>query len=154
MLVVKAKIKEVTQGYNVAADFADELENYTLVDPDVEKQNHPEYDPNHPEILHQWSKERANQKRLQAMSNGDNLIIDGTGTNAEKMVKYINDLQALGYEVTLLFVSVTLKTSLKRNAQRERTVPEHIVREKAEVITTSFEIVSRYADKVRVIDNN
>jgi len=26
MLVVKAKIKEVTQGYNVAADFADALD--------------------------------------------------------------------------------------------------------------------------------
>jgi len=30
MLVVKAKIKEVAQGYNVAGDFADELDKKTM----------------------------------------------------------------------------------------------------------------------------
>ena len=42
---------------------------------------------------------------------------------------------------------------LKRNAERERNVPEEIIYEKYETITTAFEIISSYAD-VRVINND
>jgi len=104
--------------------------------------------------LHEWSSMEAKKLMMSTMVEGKNLIIDGTGTNSEKMVKQIKDLQGMGYEVELLYVQVSLKTSLKRNAERERSVPESLVREKAELISVAFEITSRYADKVTVIDNN
>ena len=130
------------------------LETAVLVDPDKFKAEHPDYDPKNPSALHEWSSMEAKKLMMSTMVEGKNLIIDGTGTNSEKMVKQIKDLQGMGYEVELLYVQVSLKTSLKRNAERERSVPESLVREKAELISVAFEITSRYADKVTVIDNN
>jgi len=49
---------------------------------------------------------------------------------------------------------VSLATAIARNAARERSVPEQVIRDKAEVIATSFEIVGRYADEVIVIAND
>ena len=47
-----------------------------------------------------------------------------------------------------------LSTALERNAKRARTVPEHIVREKALDIATAFELVSAVADVTDVVDND
>lgn len=134
--------------------YKEEKQDSVNVDPDEIKENHPDYDPKNPQELHQWSKEVANKKRWRAMAEGKNLIIDGTGTNLEKMTKWIYDLQALDYEVTLVYVKVTLKTSLHRNAKRDRNVPEHVIREKAEYVTTSFQALKKIVDKVEVHDNN
>jgi len=51
-------------------------------------------------------------------------------------------------------VKVKLATALKRNASRERVVPEYIIREKNALIAHSIEIISGYADKVKVINND
>ena len=56
--------------------------------------------------------------------------------------------------VELFYVKCTLATSLKRNAARTRVVPEHILREKALDISTSFDIVAPFADNVNVINND
>ncbi|MGM0409122.1 MAG: zeta toxin family protein [Bacillota bacterium] len=142
------------KSYILNRDFETEVEEYVMVDPDLEKQQHPEYDPENPAAIHEWSKKQANKKRYNAIANDKNMIIDGTGTNSEKMVKRIVELQSAGYTTEVVYVQVSLQTSLKRNAQRPRTVPENIIREKAELISTSFEIISRYADEITVIDNN
>lgn len=130
------------------------LKDATLIDPDEILKEHKDYNPSNPQPLHEWSKQEAKKRMNRAMADGRNLVIDGTGTNAEKMVKWIKDLQAYGYEVILVFVKVSIKTSIQRNAARERNVPEWVIREKAEVISTSFEITSSYVDKVVVINND
>ena len=43
---------------------------------------------------------------------------------------------------------------MKRNSERERAVPESIIREKAEYIATSFESLSPIADVVEIYNNN
>lgn len=131
-----------------------DLENWTLIDPDEIKKEHADYDPNRPELIHEWSKREANARQARAVANGEDIIIDGTGTNAEKMVKWTRELQAAGYTVELLYVQVSLATALARNAARERTVPEDIVREKADLISTSFDITAAHVDTVTVVDAN
>ena len=70
------------------------------------------------------------------------------------MYKQITELQSNQYEVEILYVSVSLKTSLERNAKRERNVPEAIILEKFDTITYAFEILSKLSDKVTVISND
>ncbi len=130
-------------------------EGAMVIDPDAIKETHPDYDPKNPAALHDWSKRITDLAFSEALAAGEGFfVIDGTGTNAEKMVRKIKEAQAAGFETVLLYVQVSLRTSLARNAARARNVPEEIVREKAQDIATSFEIVSRYADSIRVIVND
>ena len=124
------------------------------IDPDEIKKEKMDYDPKRPDVHHEWSKREAKARMQRAMHEGVNLSIDGTGTNVEKMAHWIKELQCSGYTVTLCYVQVSLKTSLIRNASRERIVPEEIIREKAETISTAFELLSPLADNVRIINND
>jgi len=126
----------------------------TIIDPDAVKAAHPDYDPKNPTALHVWSKQVTDGMFNRALLNGGKWIVDGTGTNAEAMVAKIRRAQAAGFHTVLVYVQVSLATSLKRNATRTRVVPEHVVREKAEVIATSYEIVSRYVDEIKTIVND
>jgi len=128
--------------------------HYTI-DPDTHKQAHPDYDPKQPELLHAWSSQQAEKEFLAACATGEGLyIVDGTGTNSDKMVRRIRQAQSMGFVTRLVYVRVALKTAIYRNANRERVVPEEIVREKSLDITTSFDIVSSVVDVVQVIDND
>lgn len=127
---------------------------FVVIDPDLIKEEMPDYDPKHPEVHHEWSKNQALIRQESAINEGKNLIIDGTGTNVEKMYAQIKMLQAQGYSVTLLYVEVRLETAIARNASRPRVVPEEIIREKWEFVETSFEILSKIADEVVRIKND
>ena len=131
------------------------LTTHHVIDPDAHKARHPEYDPKQPELLHGWSSREAEKEFQGACAAGKGLfIVDGTGTNSDKMVRRIRQAQAMGFHCRLVYVRVTLATALERNAARERTVPESIVREKALDISTAYEIVSAVADSVVVYDND
>lgn len=127
---------------------------FTMIDPDAIKTEKSDYDPKNPSVYHEWSLLEATARTSHAIANGENLIIDGTGTNVESMYRKIKQLQAAGYNVTLLYVRVSLQTSLRRNAARERNVPENIIREKNESIATAFEILSAIVDQVKVVNND
>ncbi len=131
------------------------LDTHTVIDPDAFKAAHPDYDPKNPAALHAWSSNRAEQQFLGAIAAGEGLwIVDGTGTNSDKMVRRMRQAQAMGFSCRLVYVRVTLATALARNAARERIVPESIVCEKALDITTAFDIVSATADTITVVDND
>jgi predicted ABC-type ATPase len=130
------------------------LAEYVQIDPDLIKTEKSDYNPKKPEVYHEWSKKEAKIRTAKAIYNEQNLIIDGTGTNVEKMYKQIRELQSEGYIVELLYVSVSLETSLFRNAKRERNVPENIIFEKFETITYAYEILSKVANIARIINND
>ncbi len=130
------------------------INEYILIDPDEIKKEHPDYNPKDPQITHEWSKRIADLRTLEAIANNQNIIIDGTGTNVEKMYKKVSELKANGYEVTLLYVKVRLETAIKRNANRERVVPQEVILEKYDTITYAYEILSGIASKVKVVNND
>jgi predicted kinase len=127
---------------------------YKFIDPDLFKVEHPEYDPKNPGLVHEWSADQAEAAFEKALVTGGTFIVDGTGVNAERMVRRIEAAQSAGFFVELLYVTVSLKTALARNESRERTVDPSIVISKARDIGTSFKLVGPHADKVTVIDNN
>lgn len=125
-----------------------------LIDPDAIKAAHPQYDPKAPEMLHKWSKMVAEDQFAEALRHADrDHVLGGTGHNVEMLIRRMRRAKAAGFEVGLLYVAVSLETALERNAARERTIPEEIIREKAEGIYTAFELAAREADHVEMIWN-
>lgn len=127
---------------------------HEVIDCDLIKASLPGYDPKNPNACHELSNELAERAFFQALSTGGLYVIDSTGTNAEKMVRKMNQAKAMGFSVRLVYVKCSLATSIRRNAARTRTVPESIIRSKALDISTSFEIVATYADSITVVEND
>ena len=124
------------------------------LDCDSIKAEHPDYDPKNPSALHEWSRQELASRLYATMADRQDFLYDGTGASAERYVQYIRQAQDLGYTVTLCYVRCSLRTALERNANRERVVPEWVVRDRHSTIATSFEIVSTVADNIVVVDNN
>jgi len=55
------------------------------------------------------------------------LVIDGTGKDYKKIKEQADILKELGYDVGMIFVNTDRDTALKRNAQRERSLPPKAV---------------------------
>jgi predicted kinase len=130
------------------------LSTLPVVDCDKHKERHPDYDPKAPQLLHDWSKQEAKREMYARLGNSESFIIDGTGRDASRMIKDIQAVQGLGYRAVVVYVEVTLQTSLERNARRTRTVPEMVVREQHELIPVSYQLVSRYADEMITVNND
>jgi predicted kinase len=56
------------------------------------------------------------------------LIIDGTGDEVTKIKKKKDHAESLGYDCYMVFVNTSLEVALKRNADRDRTLPEDLVK--------------------------
>lgn len=134
---------------------ADMFPSHTHIDADAIKATHPDYDPRNAQDVHEWSMEIAYRMFDDALASHAGLwLIDGTGTNAENMVRRMTRAHDAGFRVQLVYVKCSLETSLRRAALRERVVPEFVIREKAASVATAFELIAPYADDVTVIDND
>jgi len=127
---------------------------HTFIDCDEIKKSHPDYNPAEAFKVHEWSKMEEEKVWLKALTTDGQFVLDGTGTNAEKMVRRINQAKAMGFETKLFYVTCTLETSIRRALKRVRQVPLEMIQEKALNIATSFEIVAKYVDTIQVVDNN
>ena len=130
-----------------------EFPTLPVVDCDSFKEAHPDYDPKNPAALHEWSSVQCTKEFFRRLGGNDSFVYDGTGTNAEKMVDWMLKAQSAGFRVHLVYVTCPLHTALQRNANRERNVPEFVVREKHEVVDTSYMICKGFADETSIIDN-
>ena len=129
--------------------------SHKIIDCDKFKVLHPDYDPKKPELVHAWSSNECAKAFEAAIDSGLGCyVIDGTGSNAEKLVYQIRRARRAGFVTRLVYVQCSLETSLQRNARRERTVPESVILDKAQLIQTSFDIVSQYVDLIEIIDND
>ena len=123
------------------------------LDADDYKQSHPDYDPKNPAALHEWSAAELRSAFHSTIASGESFVYDGTGSTAERYVSYIQQAHEMGYTVEVCYVRVPMGVALFRNARRERTVPEYVVREKHALVGTSFEIIAPHADTVTVVQN-
>ena len=55
------------------------------------------------------------------------MIIDGTGDEVTKIKEKKEHAEKLGYDCYMVFVNTSLEVALKRNAERDRTLPEDLV---------------------------
>ena len=83
------------------------------------------------------------------------LIIDGTGKDYDKIAKQATQLKQLGYDVHMIFVNTSLETALKRNAERERTVPRSVATKSWKTVQNNMGKFSQYfRQNFVVVDNN
>jgi len=141
------------KSYVLENEYSEFCKKATMIDPDSIKRERKDFDNNNPSIYHNWSCEVADQRIESYSDYGFDLIIDGTGTNFEAMLRKIALLKEKGYETELVYVKVSLETALKRNQERPRHVPEEIILKKATQIREAFNIVSNFIDKINVIIN-
>ena len=128
---------------------------HNVIDPDEVKKTLPGYDPKNPMTTHAESKAITDRMFADALDSGDGLhVVDGTGCKPEKMIKRIQRSRAAGFTVRLVYIECSLDNSLLRNSQRERLVPEHVIREKATQIEASYAAIKDYADSVRVVNTD
>ena len=131
-----------------------ELMDLPVVDADQFKAAHPDYDPKNPGALHIWSNEQAMDLYLTKLEGTDTFIYDGTGTNPERYVTMMRQSQRAGFATEIVYVEVTRATSIRRNNERERTIPEFIVNEQHDFLPSSIEIIFAEADSSRTINND
>lgn len=67
------------------------------------------------------------EKYAKALESLNDIIIDGTGAASKPLLKKKAELEALGYDTMMLMLYVSPMTSLKRNAERERSLLPQIV---------------------------
>ena len=131
-----------------------EYADLPMVDPDEVKKTLPGYDPLNPQIVHAESMKIAREMHLMMLAVGGSFVVDGTGTNVEKYLQWINEARELDYEVILFYVKVDTTTAMLRNSLRDRKVPEEVILEKAGIINQSTELIGSLCDEFIVLKND
>jgi tRNA uridine 5-carbamoylmethylation protein Kti12 len=57
------------------------------------------------------------------------LFIDGTSASPSSVYRRKGILESIGYDTSMVWIETSLETSLKRNQQRKRHVPEEFIKE-------------------------
>ena len=83
------------------------------------------------------------------------LIIDGTGKDADKILKQKAGLEELGYDTYMIFVNTSLDVALQRNAERSRSLqPAFVVKSWKEVQANIGAFSNMFRQGFIVVDNN
>lgn len=95
------------------------------------------------------------EKYAKALENLNDIIIDGTGAASKPLLKKKAELEALGYETMMVMIYVSPMTSLKRNANRERSLMPGIVLRTWRDINSNIETYEQaFGDNLVVINND
>lgn len=82
------------------------------------------------------------------------LVIDGTGKDADKMVRQRKELEDLGYDTAMIFVDTDLETSMLRNKERARKLPDAEVKTMwKEVQSNKKRFKSLFGKNFAIVDN-
>jgi len=95
------------------------------------------------------------EKETQALSNLENIIIDGTGAASRPLLKKKEDLEAMGYDTFMILLYVSPMTSLKRNAQRGRSLPTSAVLKSWEGVVKNIDVYKQvFGNNIIIINND
>jgi len=62
------------------------------------------------------------------------IIVDATGNSKEALLRTRKKALENGYDVLLIYVNTPLETALRRNAARDRKVPEEAIRDSYKIL--------------------
>ena len=83
------------------------------------------------------------------------LIIDGTGRDANRILRQKAKLEELGYDTYMIFVNTSLDIALQRNAERPRSLQEPIIVNRHKDVQAN---IGKFSNMFRagfiVVDNN
>ena len=82
---------------------------------------------------------RVTIRRMNDYINGKlGMLNDGTGKNYPKIEKMVKELRKEGYDCYMVFVNTDLKVALKRNSERDRVLPEKIVKDSWQAVQNNL----------------
>ena len=113
----------------------------------------PEEEPER-EKQRQRSKELVAKQQQSFADSGLGLLIYSTGRIYTTVKRIKDELEDKGYETTMVFVTTDLETALRRNKERERTLPDKLIHQNFEVIEQRLGEYQRMFNDVLVIDNS
>ena len=113
----------------------------------------PEEEPER-EKQRQRSKELVAKQQQSYADSGLGLLIDSTGRILETVRRIKDELEDKGYETTMVFVTTDLETALRRNKERERTLPDKLIHQNFEIIEQRLGEYQRMFNDVHIIDNS
>jgi dephospho-CoA kinase len=95
------------------------------------------------------------EKETQALSNLENIIIDGTGAASRPLLKKKEDLEVIGYDTFMILLYVSPMTSLKRNAERGRSLPTSAVLKSWEGVVKNIDLYRQaFGNNIVVLNND
>lgn len=127
---------------------------YVRIDSDLVKEHIPGYDPKNPHAVHRESTKVARELFHQAKENRQHIAYMGTGQDARYYKNLIKQLKKEGYVVHLVMAELDETTAIARANQRDRQVPEAIVRETNRKASQNFEEIAKEADSWVVYDTS
>ena len=82
----------------------------------------------------------ARRKMMKFQGRGDGVVVDGTGASLKQMQKLVDEFEAKGYDVSMIFVGTSLDVALARNrARKERSLLDIIVKKNHESVMNNKE---------------
>jgi len=107
------------------------------------------------EIVRQRAKDITVKKHANFVEGRLGMIIDGTGKDADKILKQKASLEELGYDTYMIFVNTSLDVALKRNAERPRSLAEpFVVKSWKDVQGNMGKFSNMFRAGFIVVDNN
>ena len=113
----------------------------------------PEEEPER-EKQRQRSKELVAKQQQSYTDSGLGLLIDSTGRVLGTIRRIKDHLEHNGYETTMIFVNTDLQTALRRNKERERTLPDKLIHNNFEIIKQNLGKFQRLFNDIHIINNS
>ena len=102
----------------------------------------------------QRSKELIAKQQQSYADSGLGLLIDSTGRILGTVRRIKDELEDKGYQTTMIFVNTDLQTALRRNKERERTLPDKLIHQNYEIIDQRLGEYQRMFNDVHIINNS
>ena len=113
----------------------------------------PEEEPER-EKQRQRSKELVAKQQQSYTDSGLGLLIDSTGRTYSKIENTKNELESQGYKTTMIFVNTDLQTALRRNKERERTLPDELIQKNFSAVEQQLGRFQRLFSDIHIINNS
>ena len=147
-------VKKTTGGTGLKSVNSDEAFEHLLTKAGLSLKMPPE-EFERKEVQRARAKELTKAKQKNYLEGRLGLIIDGTGKNADKILKQKAGLEEIGYDTYMIFVNTSLDVALQRNAARSRSLAEPIVVKSWKDVQAN---IGKFSNMFRagfiVVDNN
>lgn len=138
-------------GKSTAIETISQYKPYALVSADELRESHPDYDPEHPDAIHEECVKQAEQQMYYCCEHDMNVIMDGGGINNSYTLRIINKMKEFGYKISVVFVNTPTHICVQRNIDRKnkgkRFVPIQSILDKAYMLRGCVEKLTKIADE-------
>jgi len=95
------------------------------------------------------------EKETQAIGTLQNIVIDGTGAASKPLLKKKQELEVRGYKTFMIMIYVSPMTSLKRNAERGRSLPTIAVLKSWQGLVSNIDLYRQeFGNNIVIINND